>query len=188
MTKNVALQPPGYNSQLSGICIIVTEIHCSFFFLMILFIYLLVVLGLLCCRGFALVVENKGCSLVAVHGILITVTSLCCRAWALGPVGSVVMAPSLQSTGSIIVAYGLSCSAACGIFLDQEQNPCLLHWQTDSSSEPSGKPYTAHSFLQQSWSDFPALETVQRTKIPAMKMKQNSPFFQVKCCFQRQFF
>ena len=69
-----------------------------------------------------------------------------------------------------------------------KQNPCLLHWQVDSSSEPSGKPYTAHSFLQQSWSDFPALETVQRTKIPAMKMKQNSPFFQVKCCFQRQFF
>ena len=40
MTKNVALQPPGYNSQLLGICIIVTEIHCSFFFLND-FIYLL---------------------------------------------------------------------------------------------------------------------------------------------------
>ena len=27
---------------------------------------------------------------------------------------------------------GLSCSAACGIFLEQGLNPCLLHWQVDS--------------------------------------------------------
>ena len=26
----------------------------------------------------------------------------------------------------------LSCSAACGIFLNQGSNPCLLHWQADS--------------------------------------------------------
>ena len=25
-----------------------------------------------------------------------------------------------------------SCSAACGIFLDQGSNPCPLHWQADS--------------------------------------------------------
>ena len=25
-----------------------------------------------------------------------------------------------------------NCSAACGIFLDQGSNPCLLHWQVDS--------------------------------------------------------
>ena len=30
------------------------------------------------------------------------------------------------------MAHGLSCSAACGIFLDQGSNPCLLHWQADS--------------------------------------------------------
>ena len=28
--------------------------------------------------------------------------------------------------------HGLSCSKACGIFLDQGLNPCLLHWQADS--------------------------------------------------------
>ena len=36
------------------------------------------------------------------------------------------------STGSTAVAPELSCSAACGIFLDQELNLCLLHWQGDS--------------------------------------------------------
>ena len=44
---------------------------------------------------------------------------------------------SLRSTGSrcagsVIVAHGPSCSAACGIFPDQGSNPCPLHWQADS--------------------------------------------------------
>ena len=30
------------------------------------------------------------------------------------------------------MAPGFSCSTACGIFSDQELNPCLLHWQADS--------------------------------------------------------
>ena len=43
----------------------------------------------------------------------------------------------LRSTGSrradsVVVAHGLSCSAACGIFPDQGSNPCPLHWQADS--------------------------------------------------------
>ena len=38
------------------------------------------------------------------------------------------------------MAHGLSCSSACGIFLDQGSNLCLLHWQADSTSEPPGKP------------------------------------------------
>ena len=45
--------------------------------------------------------------------------------------------PLLRSTGSrragsVIVAHGPSCSAACGIFPDQGLNPCPLHWQADS--------------------------------------------------------
>ena len=37
-----------------------------------------------------------------------------------------------RRTGSVVVAYGPSRSAACGIFPDQGWNPCLLHWQADS--------------------------------------------------------
>ena len=43
----------------------------------------------------------------------------CCRAQALGHVGS-------------IVVHGFRCLMACGIFLDQGSNPCPLHWQADS--------------------------------------------------------
>ena len=45
---------------------------------------------------------------------------------------SVVVARGLQSAGSVVVAHGLSCSTACGIFLDQGLDPCPLHWQADS--------------------------------------------------------
>ena len=44
----------------------------------------------------------------------------CCRTRALGP------------WASVVVACGLSCSMACGIFPDQGLNPCSLHWQVDS--------------------------------------------------------
>ena len=42
----------------------------------------------------------------------------------------------LQSTGSrragsVVVAHGPGCSAACGILPDQGLNPCPLHWQAD---------------------------------------------------------
>ena len=44
----------------------------------------------------------------------------CCGAQALGCLGSVV------------VAHRLSRSKVCGIFLDQELNPCPLYWQAHS--------------------------------------------------------
>ena len=37
-----------------------------------------------------------------------------------------------RRAGSVIVAHGPSCSAACGIFPDQGSNLCPLHWQADS--------------------------------------------------------
>ena len=37
-----------------------------------------------------------------------------------------------RRAGSVVVAHGPSCCAACGIFPDQGLNPCPLHWQADS--------------------------------------------------------
>ena len=59
----------------------------------------------------------------------------------------------LQSTGSrcagsVVVAHGPSCSAACGIFPDQDSNPCPLHWQADSQPlRHQGSP--PHSFCSE---------------------------------------
>ena len=48
---------------------------------------------------------------------------------------------ALGHMGSVVVVHRLSCSAICGIFLDQRLNLCLLHWQVDClPTEPSGKP------------------------------------------------
>ena len=40
-----------------------------------------------------------------------------------------VVAPMVYSTGSIVMAQGLSCSVACGILPDKGLNPCVLHWR-----------------------------------------------------------
>ena len=75
---------------------------------------------------------------VVVGGLLIAVASLVVEHWLLGctvfsTVSLIVAVPGLQGTGYLIVVVrGLSCSTACGIFLDQGLNPCLLHWQEDS--------------------------------------------------------
>ena len=39
---------------------------------------------------------------------------------------------SSRRAGSVVVADGPSCSAACGILPDQGSNPCPLHRQADS--------------------------------------------------------
>ena len=56
----------------------------------------------------------------------------CRRARALDMQASAVEASRLYSTGSVVVGNGLSCSLACGIFLAQGSNLCLLHRQADS--------------------------------------------------------
>ena len=81
--------------------------------------------------------QQTGATLALVHGLPIAHCHgfSCCRAQLLGMQGSVVAAPELQNTGSVVVAYRISCSiSACRIFPDQGSNLCLLHWQADSLS------------------------------------------------------
>ena len=66
---------------------------------------------------------EQGQSLVVVHGLLIVVASLGAEHRLSGVQTLVAEAPGLYSTDSIVVAYGLSCSAACEIFPDQGLNP-----------------------------------------------------------------
>ena len=100
-----------------------------FFFLIILF---LAVLGLHCCTGFSLVVARGGYSLMAMHGLLISVASLVAGHGIYSMQASAVVAPGLLSTGSAVAVQGLSCSPACGILPDQGLYPCILHQQTHS--------------------------------------------------------
>ena len=71
---------------------------------------------------------------IAAHGLSLVVASggfSCCGSRALGSRASVVVARALWSADSV-VAHGLSCSAACEVFLDQGSNLCPLPWQADS--------------------------------------------------------
>ncbi|XP_060142924.1 DGAT1/2-independent enzyme synthesizing storage lipids isoform X5 [Globicephala melas] len=52
---------------------------------------------------------------------------------------------SSRRAGSVVVAHGHSCSAACGIFPDWGSNPCPLHWQADSQPlRHQGSPILLH--------------------------------------------
>ena len=87
----------------------------------------LVALGL---RGFTSC-SRQGLLFVVVCGLLIAVVCLVeHRLW--GMRASIVAAPRLPGTGSVVVAHRLSFSEACGIFLDQLLNWHLLLWQVDS--------------------------------------------------------
>ena len=77
-------------------------------------------LGLRCCSQAFSSCDKWGLLFVVVHVLLIAVASLGCGAWALG------------AWASVVVAHGLSCSVAWGIFPDEGSNPCPLHWQADS--------------------------------------------------------
>ena len=81
-----------------------------------------------CARAFSSC-GKLGLLFIAVRGPLTIAASRC---------GA--QAPDAQS--SVVVAHGLSCSAACGIFPDQGPNPCPLHWQADSQPlRHQGSPY-----------------------------------------------
>ena len=91
-----------------------------------------------CCTGFSSCSERESlssCGVQASHcgglpccGGQIQVRSL----QQLKHVGSAVVVPRLESTGSAVAGHGLSCSMVCGIFLDQGSNLCLLQWLVDS--------------------------------------------------------
>ena len=55
-------------------------------------------------------------------------------------VGSGVSALRLQNTGSAVVAHGLSCSGARGIFTDQGSTQCPLHCEADSTTDHQRSP------------------------------------------------
>ena len=77
------------------------------------------------CAGSSLL--HAGYSLVAARGLLNVVASL-----VEGHRLEVQALQWPQLIGSVVVAYRLSCSAACEIFPNQGLNPCPLHWQADS--------------------------------------------------------
>ena len=84
-------------------------------------------------RGLSLVVASGGHSSSRCAGLSLS------RPLLLRSTGS-------RRAGSVIVAHGPRCSAACGIFPDQGSNPCPPHWQADS--QPLRHQGSPPSFLR----------------------------------------
>ena len=86
---------------------------------MYLFIYLWLCWVFVSVQGLSLIAASGGHSSSRCTGLSLS------RPLLLRSTGS-------RHAGSVIVAHGPICSAACGIFPDQGSNPCPLHWQADS--------------------------------------------------------
>ena len=90
-----------------------------YFFNFYLFIYLWLCWVFVSVPGLSLVAASGGHSSSQCAGLSLS------RPLLLRSSGS-------RRAGSVIVAHGPSCSAACRIFPDQGPNPCPGHWQVDS--------------------------------------------------------
>ena len=91
----------------------------SFFFFNLFIFYFWLCWVFVSVRGLSLAVASGGHS-----------SSRCAGLSLLRPL--LLWSTGSRRTGSVIVAHGPSCSAACGIFPDRGSNPCPLHWQADS--------------------------------------------------------
>ena len=89
-------------------------------------------LNLRCCMVFSLVAVSRVYSSLWCTGsslrwlLLLRVTGSRVQASVVVACGLIVVIPRLYRTGSVVVVRGLSCSVACGIFLDQGLNLCCL--------------------------------------------------------------
>ena len=91
----------------------------DFFLFFFFFIYLWLCWVFISVWGLSLVAESGGHSSSRCAGLSLS--------WPL-----LLRSTGSRRAGSVIVAHGPSCFAACGIFPDQASNPCPLHWQADS--------------------------------------------------------
>ena len=119
-------------------------------------------LGLCCCMGFFLAVG-------ATLQLRIPGSSVC----GLGRRGFQALKHRLSSCG---------CPAACGIFLDQESDLYLLHWQADSSQlSPQGSPEVILDLLEC------CRETRDFLCIPHLVLLSKLWYLWVCCCYLFRF-
>ena len=86
----------------------------NYFYLINLFIYFWLCWVFVSVRGLSLVAASGGHSSSWCAGLSLSRPLL-------------LRSPGSRRAGSVVVAHGPSCSAACGIFPDQGSNPCPLH-------------------------------------------------------------
>ena len=114
---------------------------CVFFFNLFIYLFIFLFFFWLCwvfiaVRGLSLVTASGGHSSSWCAGLSLSRPLL-------------LRSTSSRRAGSVVVAHGPSCSAACGILPDQGSNPCPLHWQADSQPlRHQGSPWLGFVSIQ----------------------------------------
>ena len=126
-------------------------------FFLNLFIYLWLCWVFVSVRGLSLVVASMRHSSSRCAGLSLS------RPLLLRSTGS-------RRAGSVVVAHGPSCSAACGIFPDQDSNPCPLHWQADSQPlRHQGSPHFLLFVRLYTWAKLGSLHSLFDTGLWAQR-------------------
>ena len=116
----------------------------NIFFFLTIFAYLFIFILWLCW----VFISVRGLSLVVASG-----SHSSSRCVGLSPSRPLLLrSTASRCAGSATVAHGPSCSVACGIFPDQDLNPCPLHWQADSQPlrhQGSPPPFSLITVLPQ---------------------------------------
>ena len=119
MYRRMLFFSPKDRSHTLSFCMLMLASLSFFFLIFIYFIYLWLCWVFVAVHGLSLVEARGGHSSSRCAGLSLS--------WPL-----FLRSTGSRRAGSVIVAHGPSCSAACGIFPDQGSNPCALHWQEDS--------------------------------------------------------
>ena len=131
-----------HSSCVSNLGLICDDVYCIFVFLNN-FIYLLIYFWMcwifVATRRLFSSCGEWGLISLQCTGFPFCMTSLVVELVLQGTKASLVVVIWLSSCGSQVLEHRfsslvpwLSCSTACGIFLDQGLNLCLLHWRVDS--------------------------------------------------------
>ena len=140
-------------------------IYLFFKFILFLFIFLWLCWVFVSVRGLSLVVASGGHSSLQCAGLSLSRRLL-------------LRSTSSRRAGSVIVAHGPSCSAACGIFPDSGSNPCPLHWQADS--QPLRHQGSPGKFYIEVTASFQTINILILHKLPGQRPFQKVAFIFLK--------
>ena len=170
--KHKSRRPPRF---FLFVCFFNAVLHLFFFINLLIYFWLCWVF--VSVQGLSLVVASGGHSSLRCAGLSLS------RPLLLQSTGS-------RHVGSVVVAHGPSCSAACEIFPDQGSNPCPLPWQADSQPRRhQGSPPPRFFVLNNcknriviNWDD----DGCKRNRFGEKIRKSNLDVLSMKCLFATQ--
>ena len=119
MSRPQALEPQAFLPVQPGSSSLCFSLMTYSDFIFHFYLFVLAVLGLRCCTGF--LCSEQGLLVSWAHRLLVAAAPVA-EHWLEGEPAPAATTRGLQTPGSAVVAHGLGCCAACGVFPEQGSN------------------------------------------------------------------